>query len=52
MEGVVTALANSDGNGFFPVAGVIFDKKSATLYGVTTQGGNDGWGAVYQVVLP
>src|SRR5579862_6674613 len=45
-------FAGSSGDGFFPEAGVILDKKTQSLFGVTTQGGTDGFGAVYQVVLP
>jgi uncharacterized repeat protein (TIGR03803 family) len=51
-EDVVTNFPNFSGDGFFPVAGVTLDTKSDTLFGVTTQGGADGWGSVYQVVLP
>jgi len=51
-EGVVTSFPNFTGDGFYPVADVAIDKKSGTLYGVTKQGGADGWGSVYQIVLP
>jgi uncharacterized repeat protein (TIGR03803 family) len=51
-ESVVTNFPNSSGDGVFPVADVVLDTKSETLYGATKQGGTDGWGSVYQVVLP
>jgi len=51
-EGVVYNFPGDSGDGFFPQGSVIFDKKSATLYGTTTQGGTDGWGTVYQDMMP
>jgi uncharacterized repeat protein (TIGR03803 family) len=51
-EDLVTSFPNFTGDGFYPHAGVILDKKSGMLFGTTSQGGTDGWGAVYQVAVP
>ena len=51
-EDVVTNFPNFTGDGFYPHAGVILDKKSEMLFGTTSQGGTDGWGTVYQVAVP
>jgi|SRR5579871_3337728 len=50
-ESVLYDFDGSSGDGFFPQAGVILDKKSGTLFGVTSQGGTGGWGTVYQILL-
>jgi hypothetical protein len=51
-ESVVYDFFGYNGDGSFPVGSVIFDKKSSAFYGLTSPGGNDGRGTVYQVVLP
>ena len=51
-ESVVYDFPNYTGDAGDPVAGVTLDKKSGRLYGVSAQGGEDGWGSVYQIILP
>lgn len=51
-QSVPSDFPNFSGDGYYARAGVILDKKSGTLYGVTSGGGTDDWGAVYELVLP
>lgn len=49
-ETVLSNFPNYSGDGFYPLAGVVEDKKSATLYGTTDSGGANGWGTIYEIV--
>jgi len=49
-ESVLSNFPNTSGDGEFPRAAVIEEKKTGTLYGTTSSGGADTWGTVYQIL--
>jgi uncharacterized repeat protein (TIGR03803 family) len=48
-EKVLHSFTNSGGDGLYPYAGVIMD-ASGNLYGTTYEGGNSGYGTVFELV--
>jgi uncharacterized repeat protein (TIGR03803 family) len=47
-ERVLYSFGSQGGDGYYPYAGLTFDKKG-NLYGTTLNGGTDGWGTVFEL---